>query len=103
MKQFFISILFLSILVSSCSKDDNSIYAEYEFINEYTATITVGGVVGIEDRTFIIGEIYKGTVLDSETIKIKIAESSEMNKNCPNSWCYQEYVNVPKEYLKLVD
>lgn len=100
-KLIYIFILILGII--SCSSDNDNLQEEFEFITEYSATITVGGFVGITERNFAIGEIYKGTDEGGETIKIRIAEHSELNEDCPNSWCYQEFLDVPQEFLKFVD
>lgn len=91
-------ILILGIL--GCSSDEDKTTKNYEFTKEYTKQITVGGVVGVSDRTFKVGETFKGKD-NGETIEIRIAEHSKLNDDCPNSWCYQELLNVPKEYLKL--
>ena len=99
-------IIFYFILVLgmiSCSSDDKNTQGDYEFISEYSAALTVGGVVGIEKRTFEKGETYKGTDEGKETIKIRIAEHTELNNNCPNSWCYQEFLEVPREFLKTIE
>ena len=87
----------------SCSSDDEIENNEYEFITEYSTTVTVGGVVGISERTFEIGEVYTGTDEGNGLITIRIAEHSELNDDCPNSWCYQEFLDVPSEFLKLVE
>ena len=69
---------------------------------EYTAKVTVGGIVGITERTFNIGEVYEGTDKGETTITIRIAEHTELNEDCPSSSCYQELLSVPREFLKLV-
>lgn len=73
---------------------------EFEFISQYSATVTVGGVVGITERTFNEGEIYPGITNENGTVTIRIAEHTELNEDCPNSWCYQEFLDVPQEYMK---
>ena len=65
--------------------------------------MTVGGVIGISERTFKIGEVYTGTEKSGDLITIRIAENSELNNDCPNSWCYQELLDVPSEYLKMAE
>lgn len=87
----------------SCSSDDEIQNNEYEFITEYSTTVTVGGVVGVIERTFEVGEIYTGTEKSDSTVTIRIAEHTALNDNCPNSWCYQEMLDVPDKYLKLVN
>jgi hypothetical protein len=101
MKKIFCYFI-LALVMISCSSDDKTAQGEFEFINDYTTTITVGGVVGISKVTFKKGESYKGTDDGKETITIRIAEHSELNNNCPNSWCYQEFLEVPREFLKIV-
>ncbi len=95
-----ICFLILSLVIFACSSAEDKSSKNFEFTKEYTTKITVGGVVGVRDRTFKVGETFKGTD-KGETIEIRIAEHSESNNNCPNSWCYQELLSVPKEYLKL--
>lgn len=93
-------ILILGLI--SCSSDDKTIQGEFEFISEYSAAVTVGGFVGVNERTFKKGETYTGTDEGKKTITIRIAAHSELNNNCPNSWCYQEFLEVPREFLKFV-
>mgnify|MGYP005864027173 FL=1 len=99
-KLIYLIILYFGII--SCSSDDETVKNEYEFVAEYTTTITVGGVVGITERTFEIGEIFTGRE-QGNIITIRIAEHSELNDDCPNSWCYQELLDVPREFLKKVE
>ncbi|WP_047545788.1 hypothetical protein [Psychroserpens sp. Hel_I_66] len=87
----------------SCSSDDETQNNGYEFITEYSTTVTVGGVVGVSERTFEIGEVYTGIDQGNGIIIIRIAEHSELNDDCPNSWCYQELLEVPTEFLQLVE
>jgi hypothetical protein len=99
-------LIYLLVIISgvfSCSSDDEIENNGYEFIAEYSSTATVGGVVGISERTFEIGEIYTGTDEGNGMITISIAKHSELNDECPNSWCYQELLDVPSEFLKLVE
>jgi hypothetical protein len=86
----------------SCSSDDKTVQEGFEFINEYKTIVTVGGFVGIIERTFEKGETYKGTDEGKKTITIRIAEHSQLNDNYPNSSCYQEFLEVPREFLKSV-
>ena len=84
-----IYLFILTLGIISCSSDDEIENNEYEFIAEYSTTVTVGGVVGISERTFEIGEVYSATDQSANAITIRIAEHSELNDDCPNSWCYQ--------------
>lgn len=98
-----IYLLIFNLIMISCNSDDETKNNEYEFITKYSTTVTVGGVVGISERTFKIGEVYSGTDQGIDAITIRIAEHSELNDDCPNSWCYQELLDVPREFLKLVE
>jgi hypothetical protein len=99
MKKYFCFIITAFILVS-CNTDETSTKGDFEFIKPYSTTIIVGGIVGTQERTFQIGEVFSGTDEGKETIKIKIAEHSSLNEDCPNSWCYQESLEVPRAHLK---
>jgi hypothetical protein len=98
-----ICFIILTLGIISCNSDE-SIHVEgnYKFTNEYSATIMVGGVVGISKKTFEVGEVYKGVDQGKETITIRIAEHSELNDNCPDNTCYQEFLEVPRKFLKFV-
>ena len=96
-----IRIYFLILIFSifSCSTEDEAVVQQYQFVKEYTTKVTVGGVVGITERTFKAGEVYPGTEA-GVFINIRIAPHSKLNEDCPNSWCYQEFLDVPRNYLK---
>ncbi|MBU2951582.1 hypothetical protein KO493_12820 [Tamlana agarivorans] len=98
-----IYLLILTLGTTSCSSDDENINNTYAFIAEYSTKVTVGGVIGISDRTFKIGEKYTGVNQGNNVITLRIAEHSELNNDCPNSWCYQELLDVPSEFLKLIE
>ncbi len=100
-KVIYTCIFVLSFL--SCNSD-NEIRKEcskYEFVKEYSATITVGGFVGITKRVFKVGEVYVGKEQDNGNIKIRIAKHSKINEEPPSNASYQEFLEVPKEYLRL--
>lgn len=98
-----IYLLIVTLGMISCISDKESSQGDAEFIAEYSTTINVGGVVGITERTFEIGESYRVTDKGLESVTIRIAEHTELNDDCPNSWCYQELLEIPKEFLKFVD
>ena len=98
----YIGFTLLIIFITSCKNYEEILQGDFKFRTQYSATVTVGGDVGIIERKFEIGEIYEGTDKGGETITIRIAEHSELNEDCPNSWCYQEFLEVPREYLRLV-
>lgn len=92
----------LTVGIISCSTDDENSQGEFQFINEYSTTITVGGILGVTERIFKIGEVYMGMDNGNKTITIRIAEHTQLNDDCPNSWCYQEFLEVPREFLKFI-
>jgi hypothetical protein len=98
-----IYLFILTLGIISCSSDDETENNEYEFISEYSTIVTVGGVIGISERIFEIGETYSATDQSTNMITIRIAEHSERNDDCPNSWCYQELLDVPREFLQLLE
>lgn len=98
-----IYFLILTLGIISCNSDESkNLEGNFEFIAKYSATVTVGGVVGVRERFFEIGEAYKGSDEGKETIRIRIAKHSELNDNCPNSMCYQEFLDVPRKFVKFV-
>ena len=104
MKTFkFVFFTIMLVLISSCGKNDAPLIHDFEFVKEYSATVTVGGFVGITERVFEIGEVYNGTDNGVDVITIRIAEHSELNDNCPSSACSQELLVVPRQYLKIID
>lgn len=98
-----ICFLILTLGVFGCSSEENTdTKGNFEFTAEYSTTITVGGFVGIEHRTFKVGETFKGVDQGKEIITIRIAEHGPLNDNCPSNTCYQEFLEVPRAYLKYV-
>ena len=95
-----ICLLIFAFGILACSSAEEKSPKSYEFTKEYTTKIIVGGFIGTIDRTFKVGETFKGKD-NGETIEIRIAEHSKLNESCPNRLCYQELLCVPKEYLKL--
>jgi ATP/ADP translocase len=102
MKKIIYSLI-LTIGIISCSTSNINKTNEYEFVVEYTTTVTVGGFIGVYKRTFKVGEKYSATKESKDVITLRIAEHSELNDDCPNSWCYQELLDVPRKFLKLVN
>ncbi|MNF76848.1 hypothetical protein D3C87_1488080 [compost metagenome] len=102
-KILFFFILTLGII--SCNSDESTptpASGDFQFTTEYSATIAVGGFVGIVRTTYKVGEVYKGTDEGKETIRIRIAEHTTLNDNCPSNTCYQEFLDVPRTFLKFV-
>lgn len=96
-------LLIFSLFLFNCSQnEDFDLKKEYKFTSEYTALVTVGGFAGTINRTFEKGEIFVGVNEDVDTITIRIAAHTKRNEDCPNSWCYQEFLEVPREFLELV-
>ena len=95
----FTTLLIFSILFSCKKKTD--VQYSYVFVKPYCATVTVGGVVGIAQRCFAIGDIVQGKQAENGTITIRIAGHTALNDGPPSSASYQEFLDVPAEHLKL--
>ena len=63
--------------------------------------MTVGGVVGIAERCFEIGDVVVGYEKTKGTVTIRIAEHSPLNDGPPTNASYQEFLDVPSDYLRL--
>ena len=94
-------ILFTIISLASCEKT-NTKQQDYVFVNPYCATVTVGGIVGISEKCFKLGEIVKGTQTDDGSIRVRIAAHSVVNDGPPSPNSFQEFLNIPSQNLKLV-
>lgn len=88
------------ILLASCKKPSEEF--AYEFTQAYCAQVTVGGVVGISQKCFAIGDQVKGKQAEGSTIAVRIAGPSKVNEKPPSPASFQEFLNVPSAYLKLV-
>jgi hypothetical protein len=92
--------LFLLFLVS-CTNDQTITNQTYVFTKPYCTTVTVGGVVGISEKCYKIGDIVIGTETTSGKVTIRIAEHSYLNDGPPSSASYQEFLDVPLDYLEI--
>lgn len=94
-------LLFMSI-IGSCTKDSVIPNQDYVFTKSYCATITVGGVVGITEKCYKIGDIVSGIENTSGKLTIRIAAHSTLNDGPPTSASYQEFLDVPLNYLEII-
>lgn len=95
-------MLFLSIIIGSCTKDQVITDQTYVFTKPYCATVTVGGVVGLAEKCYKIGDIVSGKENISGKLTIRIAEHSTLNDGSPSSASYQEFLDVPLNYLEVI-
>jgi len=72
---------------------------EYTIKEEYSTTVTVGGVVGIEKVTYHVGDTIKGREVTGG-IEIELRAHSELNEGAPGPWSYQETLIIPREYIE---
>lgn len=96
-----LSILLFLIIIASCTNDQSIANQTYVFTKPYCTTVTVGGVVGLAEKCFKIGDIVTGKENTSGKLTIRIAEHSALNDGPPNSASYQEFLDVPINYLEL--
>ncbi len=97
-----ISIILLIVLMGSCEKDEVSKELNYVFLKKYCKTVTVGGFVGLAEKCFEIGDIVVGEKKTEEIITIRIAPHSYLNDGPPTSASYQEFLDVPSDYLEIL-
>jgi hypothetical protein len=95
-------LLFLSIIIGSCTKDPVVTDQTYVFKQPYCATVTVGGVVGLAEKCYKIGDVVSGKEITSGKLTIRIAEHSTLNDGPPSSASYQEFLDVPLNYLEVI-
>lgn len=98
--RIFLLYAIVMMLLASCEKPAEEF--TYEFTQAYCAQVTVGGVVGISQKCFAIGDQVKGKQTEGSTIAVRIAGPSKVNEKPPSPASFQEFLNVPSEYLKLV-
>ena len=96
-------IIALIVTPLGCAKEKPSGKQEYIFLKRYCATVTVGGVVGLAERCFEIGEVVVGFEKTNATVTIRIAEHGPLNDGPPSNTSYQEFLDVPSDYLRLKD
>ena len=92
-------LLFSLSVLFSCEKDIDD--QNYVFTSPYCANVTVGGVVGIAEKCFKVGDYVMGKPVEDGTILVRIAAHSSRNDGPPSSSSYQEFLNVPAVHLKL--
>jgi hypothetical protein len=97
------TLIIIALIVSTwgCEKEEALETRDYIFLKQYCATVTVGGVVGIAEKCFEIGDTAVGYEKTKGTITIRIAEHSSLNDGPPTSASYQEFLDVPSDYLEL--
>ena len=94
-------VVFLVFTIFSCEKEGLLKEGDFQFIKRHCTMVTVGGVVGIKKRCFEVGDVFVGYRKNEEIVTIRIAEHSALNEGPPTSASYQEFLDVPSEYLKL--
>jgi len=98
-------ILILALLVpilGSCEKGDIKKEHSYVFLKPYSQTVTVGGFIGLAEKCYKIGDIVVGSEKSEGKITIRIAEHSSLNDGPPSSASYQEFLDVPSNYMELI-
>ena len=88
-------------LLSACSKNEEvSVKEKYIFVKTYCTQVTVGGFIGITKKCFNVGDVVEGEEKTNGVITIRIADHSEINDGPPSPNSYQEFLDVPCEYLE---
>jgi len=100
-----LTIVCLTLLIGcliSCERKAIPQEDTYIFVKSYCARVTVGGFVGITEKCYNVGDTVVGTVVIQGQVNIRIAGHSLLNEGPPSPNNYQEYLNVPSDYLKLI-
>jgi hypothetical protein len=92
------SLLLFLLFLGSCTNDQTITNQTYIFTKPYCATVTVGGVVGLAEKCYKIGDVVSGKENTSGKITIRITGHFNLNDG-PNS--SQEFLDVPINYLEL--
>jgi|SRR5690606_5239628 len=98
---FTCSILFL-LLFNNCKKEGIRKESQYVFVKPFCSIVTVGGVVGITEKCFSTGDTITGYQKEEGKIIIRIAEHSYRNERPQSSMNYQEFLDIPLEYLEVL-
>lgn len=94
--------LLILIIFASCTNDQTITNQTYVFTKPYCATVTVGGIVGLAEKCYKIGDVVTGKEINAGKLTIRIAEHSSLNDGPPSSASYQEFLEVPiKNYLEI--
>ena len=97
-----LSLPIFLFLLGSCTNDQTINDQTYVFTKPYCATVTVGGIVGIAEKCYKIGDVVTGKEINSGKLTIRIAEHSSINDDPPSSASYQEFLEVPiNNYLEI--
>ena len=97
-RNLFCSLCCLFLLVTSCKKEGQQ---HYVFIKKHCSQVTVGGVVGIAERCFEIGETVEGFKKSDGVVTIRIAAHAPINDQGPSNMSYQELLDVPSSVVSL--
>jgi hypothetical protein len=100
-----ITLLCLGLLIGcliSCEKKATPQEDTYVFVKSFCARVTVGGFVGITEKCFNVGDTVSGKVVIQGLVNIRIAGHSVLNEGPPSPNSYQEFLDVPSEYLELI-
>lgn len=93
--------LLIFVIFTSCANDQTTTDQTYVFTKPYCETVTVGGVVGLAEKCFKIGDIVTGKEIKTGKLTIRIAEHSALNDGPATSASYQEFLDVPLNYLEI--
>lgn len=97
--KIFMTLVMVTVLFACKKKSGTDL--NYVFVKPYCAKITVGGVIGVKQKCFKIGDIVTGKQADNSFITIRIAEHTTSNDGPPSPNSYLEFLNVPIDNLKL--
>jgi len=93
-----ILLIVLFTLFFYCT-DESQEKTEYIFVEKYCTTITVGGVVGIQEKCYEVGDVVLAEFESNTAITVRIAKGPQIN-DASGPWSFQELLEIPLVYLK---
>jgi len=90
--------LFVAILVS-CSESESE-DKNYVFVEQYCSIVTVGGIIGIQEKCYEIGDIVTAESKSDTFIMVRIADGPQINDKV-GPWSFQELLEVPLTYVEV--
>ena len=95
----FLITLFSIIFFLSCSKTETE-NRNFVFVKKYCTTITVGGIIGIKEQCYEVGDEVIAELTSNNSITIRIANGPQI-KDESGPWSFQELLEIPLEFVKL--
>jgi hypothetical protein len=91
------SLFILLILFAFACTNEPQMYI---FREKYCTEIVVGGVVGIENKCYVIGDTIYGKKTITGKIKSRLRPHFTIDDELPSNISSQEFIEIPIKYFK---